>query len=294
MEKNDEIDLREIYSAIKDFFIRLGHSIGGILRIAKKRLGLLLVFLVIGVGLGTGLFYLIQPTYTATLTLSSSILTNDYCADIIHELELIIEDDSPQLLAQKLKIDTSSAKAIKRIEFYNYDEKLKEKYKDKDTVVLGRPFKIKVFSSSNVVFDTLQKALVNYLESNPYALKRKEIKIQENLLLRNKINSEIKQLDSLKNTVSANLLPRGNQSGFVFGQPIDPINIYREGILFFQKELDLTKEMVLIDNIQVISDFSARNKPDSPRIFKTTTAGGGAGLLFGLTLAIFLERRKKN
>ena len=79
----------------------------------------------------------------------------------------------------------------------------------------------------------------------------------------------------------------------MFGEPIDPVNIYKEGIAYFQKELDLNKESILIDNIQVISDFSARDKPDSPRLWKTTGAGGSAGLLLGLLIASSLERKKK-
>ena len=111
-------------------------------------------------------------------------------------------------------------------------------------------------------------------------------------LMREKLKGEMHQLDSLKITVSTNLLPRGNSSGFVFGQPIDPINIYKEGISYFQKELDLNREIILIDNIQVIQDFSPRNKPDSPNFLRTTVTGGSLGFLFGLMLALILEKRK--
>ena len=288
----DEIDFRMVYNGAKGIIAALWDSIVAVFLFAKKRWAFMLIFSVLGLGCGAGLFKITKPTYISTLTLSSNVLANDYCADIIQELELIVGDDTPKLLAQKLKIDTNSAKAIKRIEFFNYDEKLKEKYKDKDTIVLGRPFKIKVSAFSNTVFDTLQVAIVNYLENNEYATKRKEIKKQENIMMRQKINEEIKQLDSLKEIVSSSLAPRGNSSGFVFGQPIDPVNIYKEGIIFFQKELDLNKEMVLMDNIQVISDFSARDKPDSPRLFKNLTLGIIAGFLFGLVIAVMLEKRE--
>jgi uncharacterized protein involved in exopolysaccharide biosynthesis len=293
VNKNEEIDLREIFKSIKGFFFSIWNSINNIIILFKKRFVLVLILIALGVGGGIGLFSIMPPIYISTLTLSSKALSNDFCSDLIAELSAVVEDQTPVLLAKKLRIDTAIAKKIKRIDFYNYDERLKEKYKDKDTVVLGRPFKIKVCASENTIFDTLQKALVNYLENNEYALKRKEIKKQENILMREKIITEIKELDSLKNVVTANLLPRGTQTGFVFGQPIDPIGIYKEGINYFQKELDLNKEMILIDNIQVINDFSARAKPDSPRIWKTTTAGGIAGLLLGLFLASMLEKRKK-
>lgn len=292
--ENDEIDLGLVYQAIKRLLVSLWDSITSLFLITQKRWPLVLIFSLLGIGGGIGLFMISKPTYISTLTLSSNVLTNDFCSDIIHDLELIVEDQTPKLLAQRLKMDTGVANEIKRIEFYNYDEQLKDKYKDKDTIVLGRPFKVRLFTSKNNVFEPFQKALVDYLENNEYALKRKEIKKAENKQMREKLNSSIYQLDSLKKSLSSNLMPRGNPSGFVFGQPIDPVNVYKEAILFFQKELDLSKEAILIDNIQVISDFSARDKPDSPRIWKTTSAGGCAGLLFGVFLAAMLERRKKN
>ncbi len=292
--KSDEIDLHVIYNKVKEFIFGLWDYISNVFRIVKKRWALVLVFALLGTGAGAGLFFITKPTYIATVTLSSSMLSNDYCADIIHGLQLIIEDNTPKLLAQKLKIDTTAAKEIKGVEFYNYYEKITEKNKDKDTVILGLPFKIKVCASNNTVFDTLQKALVNYLENNAYALKRKEINKENNQLMRYKLNAEIQQLDSLKSVVASNLLPRTTLSGFVFGQPLDPINVYREGINLFQHYLDLNKESLLIDNIQVIIDFSPRDRPDNPVLWKSITEGVIAGLFLSLITVFILERKKKN
>jgi capsular polysaccharide biosynthesis protein len=292
-DNNDEIDVRIIYQSIKGFFSGISNFILNIFHVAKRRWLLISICTLIGIAGGIKLFFISPPVYISSLTLSSSILSNDFCSDIVTELGLIVEDNTPALLAKKLNISVSSASQIKKIEFANYNDKLKKKYEDKDSIVLGLPFKIKVYAYSNTVFDTLQKAFVNYLEKNEYASKRKEIRKEENRQMQAKLKEQIYGLDSLKTIVSNNLVPRGNPSGFVFGQPIDPVNIYKEGIIFFQKELDLNKEMELIDNIQVISDFSARDKPDSPRLWKTTAAGGSAGLLLGLLIASMLESRKK-
>jgi len=290
---NDEIDLRLVYNKIKQPVLGLWNIIINILSIIQKRLVLCICIVLFGVSAGIGLFFLMPPIYSSSLTLTSSLLTNEYCSDEIHDLELMIEDNAPKALARELKIDTNTAKEIKKIKFENYDEKLKNKLKDKDTIVLGLPFKIKAYTSTNTVFDTLQNALVNYLENNPYALKRKEIKKQNIQLMRGKLNNEIHALDSLKNVVAANLLPRGNVSGFVFGQPIDPINIYKEGIALFQNDLDLNAQFILSENIQVINAFSPRDKPYSPKLWKTSTEGGIAGLLLGLIIAFILERKSK-
>lgn len=290
---HDEIDLRFVYKKIKGFFSSIWSFILNTLQLSLRKWKLILLFSIIGVCVGAGLFFIIRPVYSSTLIVSSNTLTNDYCSDIINNIELIIKDNSPELLAKKLKIDVSSAKEIKELEFDNYDEKLKKIYKDKDTIVLGRPFKINAYTFSNTVFETLQKALVKYMENNEYALKRKEIKIANLNNLRAKIKTDIHQLDSLKFVVVSNMLPRGTQNGFVFGQPIDPMNMFKEEIILFKEDLLINKDLELSDNIQVIQDFYPREKPNYPRLRINIPLGGIAGFITGLILAFILENRKK-
>ena len=291
--KNDEIDLVMIFSKIKSLFVGFGNFIVNTFLIARKRWLLLLCFCVFGAGVGIGVFIYSTPIFSSSLILSSSTLRNDFCSDIIDNLEEIIKDNTPEQLAKTLKIDIASAKEIQKLEFDNYDEKLKNIYKDKDTIVLGRPFRIKATVYNTDVFPALQKGLVNYLESNEYSLVRKKIKTDNILLMKSKIQKQLYQLDSLKFVVTQNLVPRGNQTGFVFGQPIDPINVYKEEINLFQDDLNLSNDLILIDNIQVIQDFSPRLRPDSPRLMRNIIIFGMLAFLTGLLYAIYLETKRK-
>ncbi len=291
-QAQEEIDLRFLYRKIKDFFSSVWQFLFSCFTIALKRWILILCFIIISSSIGIGLYFYMKPVYTATLIVSSNSLSNDFCSDMIHNLEIMIEDRTPELLAKNLKIDLSYAKEIKELQFDNYDEKLKKIYKDKDTVVLGRPFKIKAYAFTNNVFDTLQHALVRYMENNEYALKRKQIKIANLNLLREKYKNDIHQLDSLKLVVASNLVPRGAAQGFVFGQPIDPMNMFKEEVNMFKEELSVRKELELSDNIQVIQDFSPKQKPDYPRLKKNIPWGGAMGLIAGLIFAFYLERKK--
>lgn len=289
-DKNGEIDLRVLFYTVKKFLSGIVDYFNRLIRIVQKRWILIFVFLGLGAGAGIKLYLSTPPTYIASLTLASYVLKNDYCADIIHDLQLIVEDNTPKLLAERLNIDTNTAKTIKRIEYSNY----KEKYANKDTVVLGQPFKIKLFVTTNTVFGTLQKAFVDYLENNDYAQKRKIVKQQNNIMMRQKLRGVMKELDSLKYIISTNLIPRGNESGFVFGQPLDPINTYREGIAYFQRDLNLHEESILGDNIEIINAFTPRNKPDNPVLWKAITKGLILGLFLALLTIFILERRKKS
>ena len=128
--KNDEIDLLLILSKIKFLFASIWSFLSSIYYIALKRWSLLLLCSVPGISIGIALFFYMKPVYISTLTVSSNALSNDFCSDIIEDLELIIKDKTPDLLAEKLKIDANIANQIKEIEFQNYDEKLKKLYKD--------------------------------------------------------------------------------------------------------------------------------------------------------------------
>lgn len=293
--KNDEIDLRLVYNKIKQIFMGFWNFIIDILtniyKVIRKRLLLCIMISILGIGVGIGLFFVQKPIYVSVMTLSSSVLNNDFCEDLILGLQTIVEDDTPELLAQRLNITVQSAKEIKKIQFHNYSEKLKKKYTEKDTVVLGLPFVIKADVYNPTVFDTLQKALVNYLENNNYSLKRKEIAKQNNIAMRGKIINEIRDLDSLKFIIASNMAHRGKENGFVFGQPLDPINTFREGIGLFKEELNLNTALILSDNIQVIEDFAPKAKPDSPRLLRNIVYYGAGGFLLGLIISFYLERK---
>ena len=292
----EEIDLRFLYRKIKNFFSSIWNGLINLIKnsitILKKRWGLIFIFSLIGAGSGLGLFYITRPVYSSSTVLSSGTLTNEFCSDMIINLDLLIRDKTPEILAKKLDISISSAKSIKDIEFDNYDEKLKKRYENKDTVVLGLPFRVRVFAYTNTVFDTLQTALVTYLENNKFALKRKEIKIANLNSLREKLKNDIIQLDSLKITVGSNMLPRGTQNGFVFGEPIDPMNMFKQEIILFKEDLSARKELQLSDNIQIIQEFSPRAKPDYPRRRNNLIYGFIVGFILGLSVAFSLERKK--
>lgn len=292
-EKEDEIDLGLLYIKIKQFVFGVWSLFSDSIHILKKRWTLVLFISLLGAGGGAGLFFITKPVYISTLVLSSNTLSNDFCADLIDNLNAIVRDNDPELLAKRLNIDVASASAIRKLEFENYDEKLKEKYDDMDTIALGLPFKVKAYVLHNTVFDTLQTGLVNYLENNKYSLKRKAIKKENTLLMRDKLQNEIKQLDSIKSSMANNLTPRGSASGFVFGQPLDPINVYKEQIKLFKDELELNSDLLLIDNIQVVQDFFPRPKPDSPKLEKNVYLGGVVAFLIGLTMAFSFEVKKK-
>lgn len=288
---DDEIDLRLVYNKIKELSGGAARFFNRIIETILKRIFLIGAISLICGGIGTGLYYMARPVYISSMTLSSNVLTNDVCAEMIENLQLMVEDDAPELLAEVLELDTSITKKIKKIEFENFNEELTTRYKI-DTIVVGVPFKIKVHTYSKEIFKTIQPALVNHLENNDYAMKRKKIKLENLTLLREKLKKEISEIDSLKSTVADHLIPRGNPSGFVFGQPIDPIPVFKEGVSLFTSDLQLNSDIFLLKNIEVVSDFNPRQKPQSPKLLKNIFWGCAAGFFLGFLLAWRLEKKR--
>ena len=296
--KNEEVDLVTILNALKIPVLALWHFVLHSLHLMKKRWIILFIFTAIGVGIGVGLFKVSKPVYASTLVLSSSTLSNDFCADIIGNLDILIKDATPELIAKKLRIPIASARNLKGLEFDNYNELIKKKSEDKDTIVLGRPFKIKAYSSSTTLFDTLQTALVNYLENNEYSLRRREIKRDNLVKLREKLREDIHQIDSLKYSIALSSMSKGSQTNIIVSKSgeapsfNDPLSVFKEGITLYKEELTLDASLILIENIQVIQDFSPRAKPDST-IFKFMLKYGLPAFFLGL-ITIFIFESWKN
>jgi len=283
---------------ILDFFGRMSSSIKKSVQqfIAFCFKNILLFSILVATGIAGGFVHykFSKPVYFSELILSSNYLSNGMCAEMIQRLENYVEDKTPELLAKKLDIDSEIAKGVLKIEFDNFDTKLFEKYKDKDTVVLGLPFRIKVYASDYNFFNTLQPAIINYLENNPHVIEQKTIWIENTKLIKQKLQKEQAELDSLKKVIANHLVPRGTQGGFVFGQPLDPLTIYKEGINLYKEELEYNSQLILNSkNIRVYSDFEIREKPYRPK--KSISMGVGAivGLVLGFLIAFIKSFLKK-
>ena len=297
--KNEDIDLGGLFNLIKLPFVALWNFIAYSFALAKKRWLILFIFTALGGGAGIWLFVTGKPVYASTLVLSSATLSNDFCADIIANLDILIRDNTPELLSKRLNIPINSARQLKGLEFDNYNENIKKKSAAKDTVVLGRPFKVKAYAANTTIFDTLQTALVNYLEGNEYALKRRELKKENYIQLREKLRENIRQIDSLKFSIALNMTrSTSSQTNIVITKTEkfpdqastmnDPLSIFKEGMALYREELGINAALALSENIQVIQDFSPRAKPDSTW-FKFMLKYGAAAFVLGMMLVYIAD-----
>ena len=282
----DEIDVSVLLLKLAHFFSSLNKKFFSILNTFKKRWLLITICLLLGAGTGFLFFITIKPTYSTNMIVVSAGLSNQYCNDLIQDLRITQQQDSI-LFSHKLNIPVAIARKVVDIEFSMYDKKMKLR---EDSLTVGFPFRINLTVYDPAIISTMQTAIVNYLENNEYALKRKYLQKQKIDLLTKKLNHEISQLDSLKGIVAQSLIPKTTQAGIVMGERLDPVKVYQEAINLYREELNLNMQMALIDNIEVINGFIQKQKPDRP-LTKTIFYGGAIGLLLGCYIALRKEKK---
>lgn len=284
---SEEIDLISVYTSIKNGFLNLMRSISYLFSFSIKNIVPLLLFIIVGAGISIGMFYLKRPVYVAELTVSHIRLNNSECYAYMNNLTKNNVYD-PAILAEKLGIGIEIAKHIKSISCKALNESLEKNYKDSAFVLF--PFKIEVSSYSNSIFDSLQKGLLNYLESNKFATKRKIINREYLDKYDERLKGEIIAIDSLKLIVDKSILPRNNGNGIILGEPIDPVKVYQTGMDLYQTQLRIEEQRELNNSFEIMVDFPKRAFEVS-NLFIYIITSVILSYLIGL---IWLFRRVKN
>lgn len=255
-DHDDEIDL-------KDLFIK---AMGAI----KRRIALLIIFSLLGLIIGYSIFKLKKPIFSSSMTISSTILTAANTTTIIETLQSLVDEGNHELLSQRLAMSLEQVIQIKQISVdFERDVDASEDYYIYD---------IQVSVTNNQILDTLQNHLIYFLETNPFVKKRVDLKKENLHSMILKLRNEITEIDSLKDVVG--VFATQSRSNVVI---MDPVNIYKEGVNLYQKELELRAELLLVDNFQIIEGFTAFNVPSSP-----TPMMIYFGLLIGFFLGLFL------
>ena len=242
-----EIDLLFILRGMKN---GIGHSyeaFKGFIRFSIKNWGVLLIFSFLGAGIGLGFFYNRKTVYKADLTLSHTRLNNIQCADMIGSLT---HAPSKEILAKKLGINIQMVKEIKSILYKPLTSS------DKDSLLKFSDFKIEVKVYDPAILDSLQVKLLNYLESNEYAVKRKELTLAYLDKFEEKIKKQILAIDSLRQIVDKSILPKSLGNGIILGESIDPVKVYQEGFNLYQSQLKINEARQLNNSFEIVVGFS--------------------------------------
>ncbi len=282
----DEIDLGVFFKFVKIIFLGVKRAIVRLFQIIWKRILLIVLATVLGVGLGYLLSSLIRPHFTSSMTLVLAAIRNEFVEEQLNRLLTMVNDKNYQGVATNLDISLTDASNIKDINIATIDlERISA-----DSILVGAPIRIELSLYENTLFTKMEPALTSYLENNRYFTKQKKIKQQQVENMINKLKGDISSMDSLRKHI---VNPRGPVNGFVYGEPIDPTSLFRQSLEMYQQQVKYEADLEMIDNIQVVNGFSPRSNPSGPNKLIFMIIGGLAMAFIGLIVAIRLETKSR-
>lgn len=286
-KRQEDQDMMYVLQLIKKLFVNLFRSIGWVFEVSIKHILLLSLSILICTGIGVGIYFMQKPYYKSEMFISNKRLQNEYCAGMIYSLSQNLDEggsNASTSLAKTLKMDVGDARKLKSIQYLDANKNLAKKYEDSSAVYL--PFKVEVEVYDNSVLPKLQTSILNYLESNEYAQKLKEIESQSIAKTEIRILEEIQEIDSLKRIVNSSILPRGTGNGVIVGEPVNPVSIYDKAMKSYQQLMDLNKQKNLNNSFEVIVGFSENNKEQKLSLLGHAVYGILVGYLIGLIILI--------
>lgn len=322
--RDDEIDLRKLFQAIGNFFIKIGRNIIGLIisirRITLHYKYLLIASIILGMIAGFSMNRVFKPIYKTSLMLKSGYLDTKMVENSIDKLNLLCEEEDRIGLAKVLGVGEEVALNIVEFDFEFFvdendiieSELLKQRLADLETdqldidkiieqieLVNRHTFKIFVKVHDIEIIENLQETLIGYFKNNPYVLNRiKTNKTrQENLMA--KLKREIASLDSLKDAYNLNLKmqagkPSEATNNVYLGESgaVNPVTVYSQGINLYENLLDTRRSYDLGTDFELIDGFTTFSKPSSPGALKSIVILAGIFLGLGYILIILIEINK--
>lgn len=293
MEDNnhqEEIDMIQILKNTKNAFSDIIQSIANVVTFPIVYFKTILLFVLIGIGIGVGMYFIKRPVYITSLSIISNRFNNDNCIQLINTLEDITDDkNNSPILAKKLNISHEYAEQVKSIVYEPLNAQIEKLYKD--SISRNFPFKITVKVYNVSILDSLQAGILHYLEFNDYLLKRKEIKKQSLEKFGERIKNEIIALDSLKRIVNQSIVSHNKGTGLILGEPLNPVTVYQKTMELYKIELTNLEDQELNNSFEVLDGFTKFIQPSWPKLWLNLLLGSFLGYLFGIQ---WVRRVQKN
>jgi hypothetical protein len=319
-QNSDEIDLRQLFQSIGDFFTRIGNGIlNGIVGVRKatysnKRIfGAAILFCLM---LAAAYKLLFPPLYESTLLLRSSYMDTRYLQNEIDKLNKLTEEEELGALQRTLNIDKATAEQIVELELVPYlseEEVLEirltkerlEDVEDLNPAILERlaryfeyenrrMFQISVTTKDPTVFQPLEEGLVEYLKGDDFVSRRLQINRVNLMARRKKLVEETSTLDSLKDVLFENLASmakerEGGSNNVILSDRYltNPLEVFSRDLELNNQILQIDQQLFLEPEFEVIDGFTAVYRPINPGWLKSIAIAIAAGIILAYLVIIF-------
>lgn len=285
--EDQDVDFEPLIAWFLGIFKSLSNFFSLIYKSIINQYKLIISFSIIGLIIGLGVFFFAEKKYSASVQLVINHSSNLVAHNMISSLTKLANDKSYNNLKVLLDIPEEQSSQISAILYldHNYLPVASE-----DTIVERKPFFIYLETLSPDILVDLQVALINYLENQPLT---SEYRDQDRYEITSKIEKhevELKRLDSLKAIVAQSIEPRSSGNGFIYGEPINPVDIYQESERIFDDYLRLKSRLKTLKSVKTISKFMPSEKPIFPRMRHVLLC---IGIFFFLGLIVAARKEMK-
>src|SRR5450755_1072100 len=226
-----EIDLLHFLRPLTRLLSKIGEYVKYYFR--KLSVNAILFFSILALACvgGALLCHFSKPAFETEAIFISHLVPAAVCTDMLNKL------NSPFLSrSRELKISDPAAESIKEIQAKKpqnimarrtYDSLL---YYNNDSLL--NTFQIKLILWNFDYIDTIQKALVQYLEFSPFSRNRTSARKEALISLRANLVKKLESMDSVQLLVNNSLQYKREYAN---GDPIDPMEGY-EAVLYYNKQ----------------------------------------------------------
>jgi hypothetical protein len=254
-QDNEELSFKDFKKQAEQLrvFIRM---IAGLLWRSIRRYAIVYLLLLAGF-LAFGYYqYKAQKSFTAKASYIYSELPKKIYGEMMDKLQDMVKSGSYNQVARSLNMPPGQVRAINDISAQNiYGSRLSE-----DVTEDNKTFYITVSADNNTVFDTLQPAIENYLNSNVLAVQtmtRKRTILEQKIAY---LKTELVLLDSLKKAYTQSL---SKSSAVVSAttNPFNPVELYEKSEKINHDIADMESLLVNYKAVQVQDSFLVRESP---------------------------------
>lgn len=252
-------------------------------------------FIMLGLGLAGcilgGVYYFSSTkSYKASMVVTYNKLTKRTFGEVIAQLDLLTSTGTASKLAKELKIPTDIAVNINFIESTTISNlTLME---DTSTKV-NQPFKINVGLSKSDSIESIQNALLAYLNNIPYL---KHLNDEERKIFTERlsfIERELEKLDTLESEYNQFLSSTKVSSTF-YNNAINPAEIYVQSNTLIQQRESLLRSLNIDNNtVSLIDGFKPTVLSRPISLMRTLLLTGSLGIIAGFIISFLMETRKK-
>ena len=272
--------------------IDLGKLLLNLVDVVGRNGRLLLTTLAIGVAVGYLYHLRAKIVYESSSVATSKLLTSIRVERLVSVLNKLAGERNDTLLAKAMNVSVPTAAKLVTIKANSIKEENESTVRvgEKTAVMDDNDFEITVRTYDNRVVATLEKGIFYYLRHNDFVEKRVTIQKQNLEIMQGRIQEEEKKLDNLRSLLNQMVTKAGSDNSTTV--MTDPGSINKDLMALYEKELLIREELLLVDDIRVIQNFTSFNRPAGLTLWENIAATTGTSLGVGILLLLIVEARR--